>query len=104
VIIYGGWNGIPAHIWVGGTEQETLYTAMNSFGDAQAMWTFYPDGAWPVVVDVDLPAGLDPEQWELVLLRITSPTTGWTLEDPGGASFSIVGGHQYNVVYQLVHK
>lgn len=104
VIIYGGWNGIPARAWVGGTEQETLYTAVNSFGDAQAMWTFYPDGVWPVVVDVALPPGLDPEQWELKLIRITSPTAGWTVEDPVNPSFSIVGGHQYNVVYQLISK
>jgi hypothetical protein len=103
-IIYGGWNDIAAHAWVGGTRQETLYTAMNSYGDAQAMWTFYPDGAWPVTVDVDLPAGLDPDQWELVLLRIESPTGDWVLEDPDDATFSIVGNQQYNVVYQLVSK
>jgi len=104
VIIYGGWNDIAAHAWVGGTPQETRYTAVNSFGDAQAMWTFYPEGVWPVTVDVDLPAGLDPEVWALVLLRITSPTDDWTLDDPAAATFSIVGNEQYNVVYQLVSK
>ncbi len=104
VIVYGGWNDIPARLWVGGTEQETLYTAVNSFGDAQAMWTLYPTGAWPVTVDVQLPAGLDPDQWELKLIRVSSPTLGWSNDEPGAAAATIVAGQQYQFVYQLMSK
>ena len=104
VIVYGGWDGMVARAWVGGTAQPELITAVNAFGDAQAMWTFYPDGTWPVVVSVDLPAGLDPDVWELQLIRVTSPTMGWANEEPVAAAASIVGGHQYQFVYQLVHK
>jgi len=104
VIVYGGWDGMVARAWVGGTAQPELITAVNAFGDAQAMWTFYPDGTWPVAVSVDLPAGLDPDHWELQLIRVTSPTMGWANEEPGAAAASIVGGHQYQFVYQLVSK
>ena len=104
VIVYGGWNDIPARLWVGGTEQETLYTATNAFGDAQAMWTLYPTGAWPVTVDVQLPAGLDPDQWELKLVRVSSPTLGWTNDEPGAAAATIMAGQQVQFVYQLVSK
>ena len=104
VIVYGGWNDIPARLWVGGTEQETLYTATNSFGDAQAMWTLYPTGAWPVSVDVQLPAGLDPDQWELKLVRVSSPTLGYSNDEPGAAAATIMAGQQVQFVYQLISK
>ena len=104
VIVYGGWNGMVARCWVGGTQQPELITAVNSFGDAQAMWTLYPTGTWPVAVNVDLPAGLDPDHWEMRLVRISSPTMGWSNDAPGAAASSIIAGQQYQFVYQLVSK
>ncbi len=76
VIIYGGWNGIPVNAWVGGTEQEELYTELNAFGEPQVMWTFYPpeNTAWDVSVAAQLPAGLDPEEWSYKALTSTTVT------------------------------
>jgi len=92
VIIYGGWDGIPVKAWVGGTEQETLYTETNSFGEPQVMWTFYPpeNTTWNVSVAAELPAGLDPEEWYYKALSSTSVT---------------IGRCQQHVIYlQLLHE
>jgi len=105
VIIYGGWNDIAITAWVGGTEQETLYTKLNSFGEPQVMWTLYPPetGRWDVSVQPQLPAGLDPAEWELKLVRIESPTEGWVNESPSSGSVSIQRCDEYVIYYQLVH-
>ena len=65
VRIYGGWAGIPVKCWVGGTEQPTQSTGVDSSGAAAVHWTFdVPAGAtWSVRVEPQLPSGLDPARW-----------------------------------------
>ncbi|MGC9359305.1 MAG: SdrD B-like domain-containing protein [Anaerolineae bacterium] len=105
VIIYGGWNDIPVRAWVGGTEQETLYTKLNSFGEPQTMWTFYPPETehWVVSAQPELPAGLDPDEWEYKLVRTESPTEGWVNDNPASASVKIRRCEEYVIYFQLVH-
>jgi hypothetical protein len=105
VIIYGGWNDIPVKAWVGGTEQETLYTKLNSFGEPQTMWTFYPPETehWVVSAQPELPPGLDPDEWEYKLVRTESPTEGWVNDNPGSASVKIRRCEEYVIYFQLVH-
>ncbi len=65
-VIFGGWDGIAVQATVGGTRQETLFTAQDASGEAAVLWTFYPPEGeeWSVVVTPQLPAGLDPERWK----------------------------------------
>jgi uncharacterized repeat protein (TIGR01451 family) len=104
VVIYGGWNGIPVKAWVGGTEQQTLYTAVDSFGEQQVMWTFYPpeNTSWSVSVQPQTPEGKDPARWQYKLLRIESPSQGTVNNNPSSASVSITRCNQYVIYFQLV--
>ncbi|MHB1293553.1 MAG: hypothetical protein ACYC4R_01020 [Anaerolineae bacterium] len=106
VIVYGGWNGLPVDAWVGGTAQPRMTTAINGYGEQQAMWSFWPEpgASWQVSTQPALPAGLDPAQWEYRLVRVDCPTMGWSSNSPGSASVQILPGQQYVVTYQLVHK
>ena len=106
VIIYGAWGNTPVKAWVGGTEQSTLYTAANSQGEQQVMWTFYPpeNGTWTVNVAAELPAGANADEWSYKLIRIESPTEGWTNNSPAAASVNISRCQQYVIYLQLVHE
>ncbi|MHB1293554.1 MAG: hypothetical protein ACYC4R_01025 [Anaerolineae bacterium] len=106
VIVYGGWDGLPVDAWVGGTAQPRMTTAVNGYGEQQAMWSFWPEpgASWQVSTQPALPAGLDPAQWEYRLVRVDCPTMGWSNAAPSSGSAQIMAGHQYIVVYQLVHK
>jgi len=92
VIVSGGWDGIPVRAWVGGTEQQTLYTERNSSGEPQVMWTFYPpaDASWTVSVVADLPAGVDSERW--------------TYHPLAGTSVQIEPGQRHVIYLQLVDE
>jgi len=104
VVIYGGWNGIPVKAWVGGTEQQTLYTALDSFGQPQVLWTFYPpeNTSWSVSVEPQTPEGKDPARWQYKLLRIESPSQGTVNNNPGSATVSITRCNQYVFYFQLM--
>ena len=103
VVIYGGWDGIPVDCWVGGTAQETLYTAQDAFGEAAVLWQFYPNGeAWTVSVAPSLPAGLDAQRWQYKLVRIEDKSAGTSTENPTAASVTIGGSSQYVIYFQLV--
>ncbi|MHB1293555.1 MAG: hypothetical protein ACYC4R_01030 [Anaerolineae bacterium] len=106
VIIYGGWDGLPVDAWVGGTAQPRMTTAINGYGEQQAMWSFWPapGASWSVNVQPSLPAGLDPAQWEYRLVRVDCPTMGWSNGAPGSGSVLVLPGQQYVITYQLVHK
>ncbi|MGI6381341.1 MAG: DUF7507 domain-containing protein [Anaerolineae bacterium] len=106
VIIYGAWGNTPVKAWVGGTEQTTLYTAANSQGEQQVMWTFYPpeSGTWTVNVAAELPAGANGDEWSYKLIRVESPTEGWTNDSPAAASVNISRCQQYVIYLQLVHE
>ena len=103
VIVYGGWGGIPVDAWAGAVPQERQYTAVNAFGEQQAMWSFWvdPDNDWQVTTQPTLPAGLDPDKWEYLLIRTESPTMGWTNESPRTGTLDILPGEQYIITYQL---
>jgi uncharacterized repeat protein (TIGR01451 family) len=105
VIIYGGWGNTPVNAWVGGTEQTELFSAANSHGEQQVMWTFYPpeSGTWTVSVAPELPAGADPDEWSYKLVRIESPTEDWVNDSPTAASVKISRCQQYVIYYQLVN-
>ncbi len=103
VTIYGGWDGIPVQAWVGGTEQETLYTARDASGEAAVLWTFYPPaGGWNVSVAPQTPPGKDPERWQYKLLRIEGPTPGVADNEPASADVSVIPGGQYRLFFQLL--
>ncbi|MHB0857285.1 MAG: hypothetical protein ACYC5M_06915 [Anaerolineae bacterium] len=106
VIVYGGWDGLPVDAWVGGTAQPRMATAINAFGEQQAMWSVWPDPgeSWQVSTQPVLPAGLDPDEWEYRLIRTACPTMGWSNESPGSGVLQILPGQQYIVTYQLFHK
>jgi len=106
VIIYGAWGNTPVKAWVGGTEQTTLYTAANSQGEQQVMWTFYPpeSGTWTVNVAAELPAGANGDEWSYKLIRVESPTEGWTNDSPAAASVNISRCQQYVIYLQLLHE
>jgi hypothetical protein len=103
-VIYGGWDGIPVQAWVGGTDQETLYTARDAFGEAAVQWTFYPpeDETWDVKVAPQVPADKDPAIWQYKLVRIELPTTHTVIENPESADVTIGQGSQYVLYFQLV--
>ncbi len=103
-VIYGGWNGIPVTAWVGGTEQETLFTEQDGSGLPAVLWTFYPPAgkSWTVTVAPQTPAGLDPERWQYRLVRIVEPLRGTEVLNPGAASVTIARGTQYVLYFQLV--
>ena len=90
VLIYGGWGGIPVNASVGGTGQDTQYTAQDSSGTPAVLWTFYPaEGeVLNVVVTPQLPAGLDPNEWKF---------------EPASASTSIRRCQNRQLVFRLVH-
>jgi len=50
------WASIPVKLWVGGTEQPTQSTAIDSSGRPVASWTFYPpaDTTWSVRAEPQL--------------------------------------------------
>jgi len=104
VVIYGGWNGIPVNASVGGTPQPTLYTALDAFGEAAVLWTFYPpDGvAWPVTVAPEIPAGLDATRWQYKPIRIAAPRAQASIEDPDTATVTIRQGDEYVFYFQLI--
>ncbi len=103
VVIYGGWDGIPVNAYVGGTAQETLYTARDASGHAAVLWTFYPPaGGWPVSVAPQLPAGLDPARWQYKLVAIRSGPFGPTNYSPGSASATISPCSERVFYFQLV--
>ena len=103
VVIYGGWDGIPVSAYVGGTAQETLYTARDAFGNPAVLWTFYPAaGGWPVSVAPQLPAGLDPARWQYKLVGIRSGPSGPTDYSPGSASATITPCSERVFYFQLV--
>jgi hypothetical protein len=104
VVIYGGWDGIPVNTWVGGTEQETLYTARDASGEAAVLWSFFPfpGMSWKVTVAPELPPGVDAAEWEYRLVRIVS-TTGLSVDEPVTAELTLAGGGTYTVYYQLMH-
>ncbi|MGC9360964.1 MAG: DUF7507 domain-containing protein, partial [Anaerolineae bacterium] len=106
VIIYGGWGNTPVRAWVGGTEHTKLFSAANSYGEQQVMWTFYPpeSGTWTVSVAPELPAGADPDELSYKLIRIESPTEGWVDNSPTAASVKISRCQQYIIYYQLLHE
>ncbi len=104
VVIYGGWDGIPVKAYVGGTEQETLYTARDSSGEPAVLWTFYPPAgeAWSVTIEPQTPPGMDPARWQYRLLRIEGPTPEQVVENPAGSGASITSAGQYKLHFQLV--
>ena len=104
VVVFGGWNDIPVKAWVGGTEQETLYTALDAFGQQQVMWTFYPpeNTSWDVTVQPQTPEGKDPARWQYQLVRIESPSLGTENNSPSSASVSIRRCNQYVLYFQLM--
>jgi protocatechuate 3,4-dioxygenase beta subunit len=106
VVVFGGWNNIPVKAWVGGTEQETLYTTVDAFGQQQVMWTFYPpEGtSWNVSVQPQTPDGLDSARWQYELVRIESPSLGTENNNPSSASVSITRCNQYVLYFQLVDR
>jgi len=59
VIIRGGGAGIPVKASVGGTEQPTLSTGIDSSGLAAVQWVLHPpsDATWTVAVTPQPPAG-----------------------------------------------
>lgn len=101
-VIYGGWEGIPVKAYVGGTEQETLYTAHDAFGRQTVLWTFYPpaNASWQVLVAPQLPAGLDPARWQYRLVYIESNKLG--VKDPTSATASIWRCSEHIFHFQLV--
>jgi len=101
VVVYGGWDGIPVNAYVGGTAQETLYTAHDAFGNAAVLWTFYPAaGGWPVSVAPQLPAGLDPARWQYRLVGLK--VNGRAVENPAGAGATIFPCSEHVFYFQLV--
>ena len=106
VVIYGGWNDIAVRAWVGGTEQDMLYTETNADGEAQVMWTLYPpeSGSWSVQVAPELPSGLDATRWEYRLVRVESPSEDWSTENPSSATVTVRRCNQYVFYYQLYDK
>jgi uncharacterized repeat protein (TIGR01451 family) len=106
VVLFGGWNGIPVKAWVGGTEQETLTSAVDAFGQQQVMWTFYPpEGtSWNVSVQPQTPEGFDPARWQYELVRIESPSLGTENNHPSSPTLSIRRCNQYVLYFQLVDR
>ena len=104
VVVFGGWNDIPVKAWVGGTEQETLHTAVDAFGQQQVMWTFYPPAntSWNITVQPQTPAGMDPARWQYKLVRIESPSLGTENNNPSSPSVSIRRCNQYVLYFQLL--
>jgi len=104
VVVFGGWDDIPVKAWVGGTEQETLHTAVDAFGQQQVLWTFYPpeNTSWNVTVQPQTPAGMDPARWQYKLVRIESPSLGTENNSPGSPSVSITRCNQYVLYFQLM--
>ncbi len=102
VVIYGGWDGIPVKAYVGGTEQETLYTAHDAFGRAAVLWTFYPPAgvSWQVSVAPHVPAGLDPVRWQYRLLGIETDKSG--VHDAADATAGISRCSERVLHFQLV--
>jgi len=37
-------------------------------------------------------------------VRVSSPTLGWTNDEPGAAAATVIGGQQVQFVYQLISK
>lgn len=66
VITWGGWGGITNTLLVGGTEQPWQFTGVNSSGDAQTTWFFWPpQGAkWNIEARVGDPPGKDSNRWQ----------------------------------------
>ncbi len=102
-IIYGGWSGMPVSAWVGGTMQPVLTTAPNHQGYASVLFTFWPPAGatWQVSVAPSLPAGLDPERWEMQLLWIETPA-GFMA--PTSGTVTARQGSHHVLHYQLVDK
>jgi len=101
VVVYGGWDGIPVNAYVGGTAQETLYTARDAFGNPAVLWTFYPAaGGWPVSVAPVTPAGLDPARWQYRLVGLE--VNGRAVENPAGAGATIFPCSEHVFYFQLV--
>ncbi|HOR01462.1 MAG TPA: hypothetical protein PLJ35_21835 [Anaerolineae bacterium] len=101
VVIYGGWDGIAVNAYVGGTKQETLYTARDAFGEAAVLWTFYPpDSGWSVSVAPATPPGKDPQRWRYKLVRIEPD--GDDAEDSAGAGATIYPCSEHVFYFQLV--
>ncbi len=89
VIVNGGWAGIAVKAWVGGTEQPTQHTALDSSGRPAVLWTFYPSEGetWSVRVEPQLPAGFDPAAWKF---EPTSKTVSVKTCRPEQVSFQLV--------------
>ncbi len=104
VTVYGGWDGIPVQAWVGGTEQETLYTAHDASGEAAVLWTLYPPAgeAFNVSVAPQTPPGKDPARWQYRLVRIEGPTPGEVNNEPKSADVPVSAGSQYRLYFQLL--
>jgi len=103
-VIYGGWSGMPVQASVGGTAQPVQYTAPDASGEAATLFTFWPGetDAWQVAVTPQLPAELDPEEWEIVLVGVRQG--GIWSEASGASSITIQRGSQIVFYYQLMHK
>jgi len=65
VQIEAGWDGIPVHAWIGGTEQPVLYTAQDGLvkQDFSVHWSFQDQDGASYRVKVDRPAGKG-ENWK----------------------------------------
>lgn len=106
VVVYGAWGGTPVEAFVGGTKQTTLYTASDSQGRQAVLWTFYPPAgkSWEVAVAPQLPAGLDPDRWEYVLLGAESrgANGGWSEASASTVHATRCSAHV--LTYQLVDR
>jgi hypothetical protein len=104
VVIYGGWDGIPVSAFVGGTEQEMLYTALDASGEAAVLWTLFPpeNESWLVSIAPQTPPGKDAAEWEYKLVRIVS-SKGLEIVEPPSAVLGVSRCSEYIVYFQLVH-
>lgn len=105
VVIYGGWDGIPIRAWVGGTEQSTLFTARDAYGEAAVHWDFYPPlgEEWTVSVIPVLPPELDPRIWGYDFVRLVvndKEVSGDWLN----ATVKVRPGGNYVYYFQLVDR
>ncbi len=102
-VIYGGWDGIPVKAYVGGTEQQTLYTARDAFGNPAVLWTFYPPASgWDVSVAPQTPPGLDPARWQYKLVAVGVGRPAKMDYDPESAGARIYRCSEKVFYFQLI--